>query len=468
MRRRRAQRATARRAQAAGPPILPASNGSREFGVAFGLVWHTILGADLRGQALRRARAERATHWVHAGGRVESVGTLRLPRRAGSGWARRELHAAAQLFASAAGPGAHAGVWQLDTGVCWVALARDGRVLGGGDQLLDAGQVGAVLEGAAERFGQALALHGMAAQWSLSGESVAATPVAPDLAALAAHAGPDSLLQTRRLSGGGRAVACGAALAAALAALVWWPPAFWSTMRPAPEPAPDSRDTLYIQEPWHLAFERFVDGLRLAGAPALQALWDEVLELPVLPAGWVLERVDCRWAGHAWRCGARFRRLRPDALAEDLQAGVPSAWRLAWPGLDAAQASREVPAPASRLVPGALVRQRAGFFEDADVVQAWRAAFARLEVGDPVAVEPPAPRAVDGTLLPRPADLPRLVARDVRLRGPLRSIALLDTLPAGRGGWQSLVITIDPAAQPALAESALMADIQGVIYESQS
>src|SRR5690606_34821496 len=130
-----------------------------------------------------------------------------------------------------------------------------------------------------------------------------------------------------------------------------------------------------IQEAWRAAWHGHLAGLRLAGGPALQAVWDEMIDLPLLPAGWLLERVDCRWTGQAWRCSAGYRRLRPDALAESLQAGMPPSWRLAWPALDAAQASRDVPAAAAVLAPHALGRQRPGFFEDADTVQAWRAAF---------------------------------------------------------------------------------------------
>jgi hypothetical protein len=63
-------------------------------------------------------------------------------------------------------------------------------------------------------------------------------------------------------------------------------------------------------------------------------------------------------------------------------------------------------------------------------------------------------------------DLPVLRRRALTLHGPLRSMALMPgPVPAAR--WSRLVVDVQPQLRPSLTASALVAELQGDIYEQE-
>lgn len=426
---------------------LPAFVGGRDVELVLGLAWHTILGTDLRREALRRARSQRATHIVHAGGRSESVGTVRLaPRR---GRMRREAHAAAQLFATQAGQGAHAAVWPLDTARVWVAQARDGRVLAGGDLLTDAAGAQVAVAQFRQRFGLEAPVY--AASDAVGLQAVAP---APSLEALAAGCGPASVLQAGPRPWRALAV---------LPLLMALPALAWQAQRLEVTPPPDDDVSLPVETPdpqtvRTSALAAAVAALTGPSVDGLAAVWAAVGALPLRPAGWRLHAARCRHdAATGWGCEADYARGQTRATAADLTAhGLPGT--LHWQGMDQASARFTVPAETRTLTLAGLQATGPGLVADADTLQALRPAFAQVHVGPAVAV--PAPPRADGQAQPA-----LLRQREVRLRGPLRSLTLIDASLTERVVWHTLHVSFEPGAQARPDASVVLADLQGVIYE---
>lgn|GEM_PF-377186 len=458
----------------AGAVMLPAHVSGRDILVVLGLHWHTILGGDLAAQARRRARKAGATHWVHAGGRAESVGTIRLARRAlGAGrlGIAREAHSGAQLFARRNPSGIHAMVWHLEDGRCWMALARDGQVLGNGDIVFATQNEAALaLQAARARFGAALqCTHEVAAL--LSHEQIAefqATADAPDLPALASAATVASALQKVAL-GGQRVLLSAAGLCAALAMATWWRTT--QTWTPPPLPVADSIPLAVIEADrvrrWQEAIDAFLRGSLVSSHPSLEALWLTLGKLPLQPAGWLLDGAQCDATSRSgWHCTVRYKRLNRLADNEGFMALVPTAWQVRWTSLDEVTASFQLAGPAhgvDRAMLASVPARR--FFPDADVLQRIRAAFGRVDVGPAQPVSIPAPRDASGIELPLPPGIALPQQRLIELQGPLRSLALIGPSLTSRIAWTKLTLRIDPAAAVSIRSSVLHATFSGTSYE---
>lgn len=462
--------------KSAAEAILPAQVFGRDILIVLGMQWHTILGGDLAAQARRRARRAGATHWVHAGGRAESVGTIRLARRilaAGRLGIAREAHSGAQLFARRNPSGIHAAAWRLEGGRCWLALVRDGQVLGNGDTVFETpAQAGLALQAAQARFGSALqCTHEAAALLSpdpAPGSQAAAET--PDLSVLASSATAASALQ--RVPLGGRWLLLPAAgLCGVLAMAAWWRAT--QTWTPPVLPAADSPSVAELEaegvRQWQRAIDAFLQGAKVPGQQSLDALWLAIGELPVQPAGWLLEGAQCDAAsGSGWHCAVRYKRLNRLAGNEGFMAIVPGAWQMNWTSLDEVTARFRLAAPAHGLDSVTLASTpRLRFFPDADALQRIRAAFGRVDVGPAQPVPIAIPRDAAGKELPRPPDIALPQQRTIELQGPLRSLVLIGPSLTARIAWTRLSLRIDPAAAVSLRSSVLLATLSGVSYEIQ-
>nr|MBF0684620.1 type 4b pilus protein PilO2 [Pseudomonas sp.] len=453
--------------------VLPAQTSGREILVVLGMHWHTILGSDLTAQARRRARKARATHWVHAGGRAESVGTIRLARRtlgAGRLGIAREAHSGAQLFARRHPSGIHAMTWRLADGRCWLALVRDGQVLGNGDTVFNStSQAALALQTAQARFGDALQCTREAAEL-LSGDPAAVLQdamQAPELNTLASGATAASALQNssfRRQP----VLLPAAGLLIVLASVAWWYAA--ATL---PRPSPTVVDSVPVEvaqadraSRWQDAIEDFLRNTPTPGQSSLEALWQAVGALPLRPAGWLLEGAQCEAENASgWQCSARYHRLNRLADNMGFVSRLPGTWQLHWTSLDEVTATFRVAAPAQALEHERLEALPQRYFPDADALQCIRAAFSRVDVGqsEPVRIRPPQDAA--GVDIPAPPGISLPEQRRIDLHGPLRSLALVGPSLTARIAWTKLSIRIDPAAAASLRSSVLLAALSGVSYE---
>jgi len=217
---------------------------------------------------------------------------------------------------------------------------------------------------------------------------------------------------------------------------------------------------------WQDAIENFLRNTPAPGQTSLEALWQAVGAMPLQPAGWLLEDAQCEAKDAAgWQCAARYHRLNRLADNQDFVRRLPAAWTLHWTSLDGVTATFRVVAPAQALGSGALKALPPRYFPDADALQRIRAAFSRVDVGqpEPVRIRPPQDGA--GVDMPVPPGISLPEQRRIELHGPLRSLALIGPSLTARIAWTKLSLRIDPAAAASLRSSVLVAALSGISYE---
>lgn len=467
-----APRWTLRRMTRPEAVMLPVSAGNQDLQIVLGLQWHTILGTDLHARARRKARAAGATHWVHAGGRAESVGMAWLPRRASVMGARRTAaHAGAQLFARGMPAGIYVLGWRLDDGRYWLAMARDGQVMGNGDAILPTRTAALeALHRAQARFGNGLRCLGAAAELlPEAADDDRLRQGAIDPAGLAAAATAASLLQPARAAVYRLPIPVVGLLLAALAGTatqIWWRSQAGPGSAPAELEATLDRAGPVQAEPGARGPQAAAEqptGPRRVTARGVQQLWMALGELPAVQSGWALQRMQCSLSGAAWNCAAGYRRLSPHALARSFAQSVPAHWRLNWDELDSVQAGFAVAADVSASVVAASAMAGPGLMPSADVLQPLRPLLRRVEVGRPATL--PLAASPDDPGDPAP---PRgvLIQRPVTLEGPWRSIVLAAPALAAGIAWQRVAIEVRPGAHAGLTASMFMASLHGVSYAS--
>ena len=101
----------------------------------------------------------------------------------------------------------------------------------------------------------------------------------------------------------------------------------------------------------------------------------------------------------------------------------------------------------------------------ASALQRARPAFNQITLGPAVPAPVAVPRDAQGRAIAPPPDgsLPR--QRALTLQGPLRSFALLADSPFVVA-WSSVVLRLTAGRTPGTAISALTAELQGTLYES--
>lgn len=468
------------------PQVLLVQHGTEQImALALGLQWRVILGRDLVRLARQRADELGASHWVHAGGRAESVGLLpgtQLSAAATASWPRVS-YSAAQIFARLAGEGTHVAALPLpkNPDVYWLAVARDGQVVADGDLCVSGQDLPALWQTWQQRYGES---------WQLWGEppmvSPSTAPAALAWSDLAAAAGAESLLQVRHrrwrpapwlLAG------CGLLMLA----WVWlWRSEPTSSESSVPASAEhDAELAVQAQRAWHNTFETWRLNTRLPTPSGLEHLAQALLLVPTQTAGWRVQRLACRHQLYeTWRCTAQYRRDHRLARQQGLYHALPPEWRLQWADLEHAQAEWLVQVDSAPLQWDALPVNTETWLPDADAWLALQAFWRHIEWGrqEPVALQVPSVSGADDmaagpanglaatpdfTLPPEP--LPVIARRSLLVSGPLRSLALLSPQFAQRTQWQALELQVGPGKQaPGLRDSALELTLQGVVYENAS
>ncbi|ANN78662.1 type 4b pilus protein PilO2 [Bordetella flabilis] len=417
--------------------------------LVFGLHWSAIVGSRVDALARRKAREARATHYVHGGSGAAAVGCARLRTRGKTGQRLRNkaCYAAAQVFARMHPHGVAAGVLCMDGTRTWLAATRDGAVMARSDRIYpdEAAAQAAVAELELLHPGLAGAVH------RLSVDDLARSL---DPAAAMWRIG----LPWGRVP----APAQGVILLLALALLL--PPAWRAWQRgPGAPPPPVAVDPARA---WHDALSRAAATIHIHDAGQLGRVFQILRQLPTALQDWTLQWARCRPDGSGWACHARYGRTTPHATNQALAERLPASVRALFASLDEADVLWQVTGVTHALQPAALPHMSQTDLRFASVLQAIRPAFARIALGAPAAFAVAPPRDPQGRPLPAPPDLPRLRSRPIVLEGPLRSFALLAQPPA-TASWSEIALVVQVDRPPDIAQSPLMAQIQGVVYERE-
>lgn len=434
--------------------------------LAFGLRWFALIGSNVPKLARSRGRRLRATHYVVGGspamvagyGRARGgIRGARFTRRVGAPAATPQ--SAAQLFALLYPEGGHALV-RLPDGRHWLIAAHGGAVLSQTDRVFgsldDAQQEQRAL--LAQR--PSLTEHASDQVWSALAQAVDAGAALTALPSRWAE-----LPAALRLF-----LAC-----IGLAAVA---PPLWNVGVSAfsrPQAAPP--EPVAVRDPVADAYAAMLRATTVHPPPALTRLLASVAALPVQVQGWALRRAHCDAGAQQWDCSAVYARVHPLATNHGLHALLPAGWQVSFKPLEEATLAWRVgaaPVPVGGMtLPSSLhVETRV-----AGGLQGLRAAFASVALSPSVPLMPHLPRgaviqksaagqasAVQSN--PASSGMPVVRRRSLILHGPLRSMALMPG-PVSAARWSRLVVNVQSQPRPSLAASALVAELQGELYEQE-
>ncbi len=419
--------------------------------LVFGMRWFPLVGSRPAALARRRARAARATHYVHGGTRAAAVGCTRLSGRL------RPCHSAAQAFAQSYPQGTAAGLLMLDDGRAWLVATQDGAVMTRTDRIHPNREEALATLAGLEQFypGLSASLHTLEVATLVANAGVATTlwRLSPWLSLPAA---------ATRGAGAFRA----GLLVVGFSVLGWQA---WRLWGPAATQVTGPADPLIA---WHAALRRQADALRVHDAAWLGRAFVSLRRLPAEVRGWGLESARCVPLAHAWRCEARYRRASLQGSNEGFAAMPPAHERAHFDGphfegLTHARVSWQVAAGQGGGVdPARLDRRQAGDIRLGSLLQRLLPVFGRIALGSATALPLTAPLDAAGRPLPRPQGIATLYARALSLHGPLRSYALLQA-PPGTIAWREISLTLTPGHRAEAAGSVLTARLEGVVYERE-
>ena len=441
--------------------------------LAFGLRWFALIGSNIPKLARSRGRRLRATHYVVGGAPAMVAGygrarpglrRARLARRVRTADAAHP-QSAAQLFALLHPEGGHSLV-RLPDGRHWLIAAHGGAVLSQTDRVFVSLDEALHEQRALLTQRPALREHPAEQVWA---DIVQA--VEPGAALTALPTRWAELPLALRLF-----LACIGLAAAA--------PALWNAIghpllrkeAARPEPAP-------VRDPVADAYQAMLHATTVHPPAELGRLLAGVGALPVHVQGWALRRVQCESAAQQWNCAAAYARVHPLATNHGLHALLPAGWRVSFKPLEEATLAWHMASGPVRLADMALPSSLHVDTQVAGGLQGLRPAFASVALSAPAPLLPRIADAAQRGAAQRdaaqrnaaqpdlaPADAPRAMPvvkrRTLVLHGPLRSMALMPG-PVSTARWSRLVVDVQPQPRPSLVASALVAELQGDIYEQE-
>lgn len=407
--------------------------------LVFGLEWFPLLGADLERQALVAARRRKAIYRVVAAGEASSVGLLyeAIPLSRGT-----RLSSAAAVFASTHQEGTFAAIIPLPNGRRWMVAVHESAVMSRGDMCFDSEDA---LRHALQQLREA--------HPQLSVVTMDSHDPLGSIFRLGSHAG--ALVRESRLKRRLRpAVAMTTLLVAA-----------WAGVGRSMFPVADTSLNQEVDPAtaWRDATARVAAHHRVQGVTGFLAVYEALLDVPVLVAGWALRAVECVPTTAHWQCSARFHR-GSTALNEGLLAARPMQWRLGFDPLDGAEAVWAVPMPTLRLSSQDLKTESENDTRLLSILQSVASAFSELRVEGPKPIALRPPLDARQRPLPRPAGLPVFQTRSLRLQSPMRSVSVLVPEMAHMS-WDRVSLTVTETDRPSLRNSGLRLSLWGTLYE---
>ncbi|MNQ13855.1 hypothetical protein D3C85_267820 [compost metagenome] len=427
--------------------------------LAFGLRWFALIGSNVPALAHARGRRLRATHYVVGGvpatvagyGRARSGWRYRRHVPAGRRAGAAPLQAAAQLFALLYPDGGHSLV-HLPDGRHWLVAAHGGAVISQTDRVFGSLEAAQHEQRALLALRPALKEHASDQVW----------------AALQQAAEPAARLTALPSRWAELPLALRLFLACMVCAAVV-PPLWNGTVSPLLRKQPPTPQPSPVRDPVADAYQAMLRGTAAHEPAALGRLLAAMGRLPIQVRGWALRRAQCDAGAREWNCSAIYARAHPLANNHSLHALLPAGWQVSFKPLEEATLAWRV---ASGTLPLADIALPSALHVDTQVaggLQGLRPAFASVVLSPPIPLLPrmAAPAQAD---VPQAGavrmDLPVLRRRALTLHGPLRSMALMPgPVPAAR--WSRLVVDVQPQLRPSLTASALVAELQGDIYEQE-
>lgn len=411
--------------------------------LVFGLDWSPLVGMNPRGQSRKRSRALRATHFVYSGTGARALGTTRL--KSSQYTRKKHVHSAAAHYSQRNPQGAHACLIPFEGHGCWMVACHAGTVLANTDRWFED------LDAAFEAIKP---IQNRFPFLQIETEPTLTPQVMP--AWLTEKLTATSRLQpVKRLAGKVCAIALFFLVLSGLGGYLKF----------QFEP---KHVSLQIEETnpvqlWQTALQKLSGSIALHTHQDLLALTQTWQQVPVHPAGWKLRHIQCDSNVQAWNCAAHFDRQHRFSLNEDLEQHKPAQWGFQASPLESAswhwQVSHQQGTHDWAVTPDPqdwmTYLQRIGL------------GFEQIQVGTGAALSVPPPVDMRGEPVVRPRELPAWRLRSLNLKGPLRSIVLLEglTVPVR---WRRAKLDLGSLSGRAVASSsALNIELTGEIFETK-
>jgi hypothetical protein len=410
----------------------------------FGLDWSPLVGANPKGQGLMRARALRATHFVMVGTGAMAVGTTRLTIvQQGK---KVALYSAAAHFAQRYPTGAFGCLIPFEGQGCWMVASHAGVVLANTDRWF--ADLAEALEAMAPIRARFPALQVLT-------ESTLTTQSMPTW--LLENLSSESRLQpARHLS---RMLKRNLLLLVVLGGLSVCVHRYCFSEQPIE----------YIEQPdalqmWRQALQKRSETISIHPEQSVTSVTQTWHQVPVRPVGWKLRNIHCEAGEHAWQCAAHFDRQHKFSLNQDLENIKPSAWTMRVTPLESAAWVWHVPyqpVPHDWTIPAKnhdwmTHLQRIGL------------AFEQIQVGSGAVLPLAPPVDARGQAIARPSALPVWHHRSLFLKGPLRSLVMLNGMQVPIR-WRRASLELGTlSGQGAASSSALTLELTGEIFETRS
>lgn len=401
----------------------------------FGLQWTATLGRRSRQWLFNQLRRQNLRWYASSGPQGELVGMDMTGRLA---FEDGPVFAAAVGYALSRPQGTHLLRLVLTPANQWVVGVHQGSVLSHTDCWMDA-QTGDALEAGLEQRFSDLVVQTVV--WPIDSAMIA--PLELDFLHTAAH----ETARCRRLRFG----VSGATVVLALGAMVCLLGAGFMLVSLGGWPQTNEATVQATQaDPEALLPSVYVHDMRF-----LEPLWQEILQLPVDPDGWILQTVDCALIVDAATCRADYLRRRTTTDNGILSARAPSLWRFKPVSLDLSSFESLVPVAAKRLP----VRSAVAF--DAD--DTWLTTLQQQTAVTPsISLGPWQEKKMGGDSF-----LLTLRSAEISLRLPVRQLSLLQSwsLPVF---WQTVRLDVMPSATVDQHNSYLMLHLKGELRAFKS
>lgn len=411
--------------------------------IVFGLDWSPLIGGAPEQLGMQRARELNATHYVLAASSHGcAVGAVRL--ESAKLKSSTPAHSAAAIFSNKFPHGAQACLLTNKEGACWMLVCHAGVVLSHTDRwFVDESQAIEALESIRLRF-PAL---------QVQRESLEHAQGAPSW--LTATLSNSSILKSVPLSRVQKITWVKRILCILIPATAGY--LFFFDKQEMPDPVHENAESLWrqslleqsAQHNWHPYAQ-------------IQSVIQTWMQIPVLPMGWRLRKIQCESSVLKWDCAAHFVRQHRMALNAHLEQLKPEGWRTEFSPLEEAAYLWRVTAASQTLD----LSEQWMVVDWMSYLQKVGIAFEHIQIGQAALVPVKHPVDRQGQPLPKPDIFPDWKQRTLVMKGPLRVLQSLDGLHMPVR-WRRLSLSIDRQAPQALNRSALTLELVGEMFESR-
>lgn len=438
--------------------------------LACGVTWRTIATSGGRADAIKLARSAGATHYIFRG---QQLGMGTMP--AGTEATMRVFPAA--LVAARTLVGTAVSALRVGDDEYWVAVTKDGATTSS-DFFLSAADDAAALDKVRElqeQFGGAESVqvytnieqHGIDGARSLAAEDLLDYSLAESEALQplprAGLSIPKPLAYVMLV-----------VLASVLGQKGW---EMYDSQRRARLAAMNQVAEVDPVQAWTQAITSWES---TNAGPAVDSLTAARLSLSQVPLEWdgyVMNQADCsagainvgaQPASRSWACRAQYTRTRSASLNRDMaRRKLPDGWTVTFTPLNGMQLTWSVQQPAQPVSVAQLPKPSHYAVEMASRMQRVLPALSGDVPLQFAAVEIPAPKKSDGTVMPPDPRAEGLSMATLAVKAPLRSI---DALIAAEiyADWHQITLVYDAQGlKGGINNSALMAEANGKMYAKQ-